>query len=620
VSAAEFAFLAAGLLVGAAGGAVVRGRLLARSRRPQVRITIEPGAVPRRRASTLAVNPFDAGLDRPAAGGPGDPAEAVGGADAGLVAVAVRGHGDGPGRTADRTSVSKTVPERVAIPIVQEPDPLLATLLLEPELVVAGSPALASEDRARASMGSRSRVAGSVGRGLARIVQRDTPAGGVDGLRDGDGDGPPNPWPGHPAEGASPGASTGPDPDPCRDLELEEAEQCRLAEEAHARVERLLAELAAATAHRDRQAEATRSAEATAAGNGIRQARAAARADFAAAREGATSAESLAEAANAWLAEVDRISAQAAEADAHLERMRAGLEIANATAEQLSRDVAAARAAAEAGDVACVYARRRAAECAGSLASSGAVAESDGLEAAAATGEADAELALEGDAPHGEGALGVAAAEGRATMPPTGARRVVLPPRPEMATEATPAVERVLAGEHEVLDQIVARIAADDAGRSHWTDRLTSLLETVLLHAVDAAAIDVPPDHAFWGAFEPEQSREILAALASLGHHFDGLGGWLDDRAPDQRDLALAVAHAGLDPMRVRRWPTNAESAELLRDAVILGADYLAAVAPALTVEELRAALGRESQAFEDIWAEWDRLRPALVATEADPG
>jgi hypothetical protein len=189
-----------------------------------------------------------------------------------------------------------------------------------------------------------------------------------------------------------------------------------------------------------------------------------------------------------------------------------------------------------------------------------------------------------------------------------------------MATEATPAVERVLAGEHEVLDQIVARIAADDAGRSHWTDRLTSLLETVLLHAVDAAAIDVPPDHAFWGAFEPEQSREILAALASLGHHFDGLGGWLDDRAPDQRDLALAVAHAGLDPMRVRRWPTNAESAELLRDAVILGADYLAAVAPALTVEELRAALGRESQAFEDIWAEWDRLRPALVATEADPG
>jgi hypothetical protein len=176
-------------------------------------------------------------------------------------------------------------------------------------------------------------------------------------------------------------------------------------------------------------------------------------------------------------------------------------------------------------------------------------------------------------------------------------------------------IERILGGERSVLADVVGRLADDDAGRRHWEERLRVLFETILERAIDAAAIAVPPDHPFWSSFTPEQSREVVSALAALGHHFDGLGGWRDGRIPDQRDLSLAVAHAGLDPMRVRQWPVASEAAGLLRDAVILGGQYVEAVAPTLTEDELRAILGKDAEQLKDVWAAWDRIRPLLLAT-----
>jgi hypothetical protein len=163
---------------------------------------------------------------------------------------------------------------------------------------------------------------------------------------------------------------------------------------------------------------------------------------------------------------------------------------------------------------------------------------------------------------------------------------------------------------------VAAGLADDEPGRRGLEERLARLLEAILERAIDAAAIDVPAGHAFWGSFTPEQSRDILAALAAIGHRFDGLGGWVDERAPDQRDLSLAIAHAGLDPMRIRRWPTAAESAGLLRDAVILGSAYLAAVAPDLDQEELAAILGSDADELADLWPDWDRVRARLLATD----
>ena len=77
----------------------------------------------------------------------------------------------------------------------------------------------------------------------------------------------------------------------------------------------------------------------------------------------------------------------------------------------------------------------------------------------------------------------------------------------------------------------------------------------------------------------------------------------------------LAVAHAGLDPMRIREWPNQAASEALLRDAVIRGAAHLFTVAPGLDLEPVRAALGSEAEGLDDVWAAWGRLQPELLAT-----
>ena len=69
----EFAFMAFGLVLGVASGAglivVLRGRPPVR---PEVRVTVAPNSVARRRASTLADIDASSGPSGPARGGPGD--------------------------------------------------------------------------------------------------------------------------------------------------------------------------------------------------------------------------------------------------------------------------------------------------------------------------------------------------------------------------------------------------------------------------------------------------------------------------------------------------------------------------------------------------------------------
>jgi hypothetical protein len=104
-----------------------------------------------------------------------------------------------------------------------------------------------------------------------------------------------------------------------------------------------------------------------------------------------------------------------------------------------------------------------------------------------------------------------------------------------------------------------------------------------------------------------------VSALSSLGYRFDGLGGWTDDRTPGQRDLSLAVGYAGLDPMRIRHWPSEAETLELMRDVSVAADEFLAETAGGLTLGELVDALGRRADDLTDLWNEWGRVRPLLL-------
>jgi hypothetical protein len=176
---------------------------------------------------------------------------------------------------------------------------------------------------------------------------------------------------------------------------------------------------------------------------------------------------------------------------------------------------------------------------------------------------------------------------------------------------------RLLRGDHDVMGRIVARLGGDDPEeRRRWQNAIGGLLEALVGRSIEAAAFDFPADHPFWGMFTRDQCRDIAAALASLGYRHDGFGGWADDRVPSQRDLSLATGYAGLDPMRVRHWPTESEMQDLMRGVTVAADEYIWEAAGTLTLGELVSLLGRRADALTDLWNDWGTVRPLLLAAD----
>jgi hypothetical protein len=174
---------------------------------------------------------------------------------------------------------------------------------------------------------------------------------------------------------------------------------------------------------------------------------------------------------------------------------------------------------------------------------------------------------------------------------------------------------RILRGDREAMVAAVASLGGDDQeSRRRWQTWLSDLAEALIARSIEASALDFPAQHFFWGPFNETQNRDIAAALASLGHRFDGFGGFVDERVPSQRDLSLAVGYAGIDPMRIRRWPTEPEMRELFADVRVAADEYVAGAAGGLTLGELVTMLGRRSDALTELWNEWGSARPILLA------
>ena len=185
-----------------------------------------------------------------------------------------------------------------------------------------------------------------------------------------------------------------------------------------------------------------------------------------------------------------------------------------------------------------------------------------------------------------------------------------------LALEAggTPRIFRLLRGDRQAMTSLVAALAGDDAdARRRWQLQMTDLVEAIVADAIEASALEFPDGHPFWGGFTRTQDRDIVDALGSLGYRFDGLGGWVDDRQPSQRDLSLALGYAGLDPMRVRQWPNEEATAELFRDVTVAADEYLAGVAGDLTLAEMVAMLGRRADGLAEVWNHWGTIRPLLL-------
>jgi hypothetical protein len=380
-------------------------------------------------------------------------------------------------------------------------------------------------------------------------------------------------------------------PDTCVDERRIADERCALADR--------LGEAAQAAADRAREVQRTydehvgRSERAAAVADprAVRAAKETAWTAFREANAAAVSREDIEAAARDWLQEIDRINRTAHDAEQEAAREHDAASAIVTDLERLGLEADGARINAEAAAAACVAAREALAVC----------------EELAAARQA---------AP-------VAPPEAPATTRPRLFGGIDLEPGGRLTGEEAPvrdfgdhepAILKLLRGDREAMDRVVTGLAgAAPAERRHWQLALSGLIDAILARAIEASALEFPTDHPFWSAFSQAQCRDIATALASFGYRFDGLGGFVDGRAPSQRDLSLAVGYAGFDPMRIRHWPTEHDTPELYRGIAVAGGEFLAGAAGGLTLGEMVALLRERAEGLTDVWNAWGRIRPLLL-------
>ena len=370
---------------------------------------------------------------------------------------------------------------------------------------------------------------------------------------------------------------------PCADERRLADERCELATRAQAQASAAADALRRAQRAYDTHTAAAESAADAANPRAVRSLKEGAQRDFRAASRAATSRDAVEAAARTWLQEINRINREAAGASLAAEREREAAAAIGVRLERMSIEADAARVGSEMASAACVAARTAVADCdertqAGDETPRPAPAPSP------ATDPVLSDLAA-------EEALGIALQGGTA-----------------------PRIFLLLRGDADAMETLVARLAGDDQDEHRrWKLAVAGLLDAIIADAIEGAYLRFPHEHSFWGPQTQQQNRDIALALASLGYRFDGLGGWVDERQPSQRELSLALGYAGLDPMRVRHWPNEQQSAELFAEVEVAADEYLAGTAGDLTLAEMVEMLGRRADSLVDLWNHWGRVRPLLL-------
>lgn len=566
VTVTEFVFLALGLVLGVASGVALIEVLRARPpARREVRLTVSQDAIPRRRATTLADDAFVTSAPEPARGGPADRRELTGPAPLGEPDRRTSVLGDGlrdPMGDAGRIAASGPP---IGVAISGGPDPMLGALQAAGRAVVADdAPGRAVVAAAAAAAPSATRIPGLTAIGLL------------------------DPTPGHgastmPADAAI-DAGGGLDPQalgPCAAERGVAAERCALA--ARAQAQAVAAADAIRQAQRAYDAHAARGSAAAEAADPreVRRQKEAAQETFRLKSRAARSPGAVEEAARTWLHTINRINREAAAASLTADPAREAAAVVGATLERLGRQADAARVGAEIAEAACMAAKTAVAEC----------------DERAATGMAVS----------------------TATLPRPGVTRATEPGEDNLgaplAGGVEPSIFPLLRGDNAALEALVARLVGDDVeGQERWRVGLAGLRDAIVADALDHAILGFPHEHRFWGLNTQQQNRDVVVALGSLGYRTDGAGGWLDDRRPGQRELSLALGYAGLDPMRVRYWPDERETAELFAEVTVAADEYVAGAAGDLTLAEMVDLLGRRADGLVEVWNQWGRIRPLLLA------
>lgn len=601
MTASEFTFLALGLVLGLAAGVALIEVLRSRPPAPrEVRVTVAADAIPRRRSATLADDTFVNGPSEPARGGPADRRIIDDALPPGMrerrtpvrsstpirtmTVMGTEGVGDGPGPAPRRTVLAPTYRQaiaidvtpgkpralRVSVPVHGGHDPMLAEFrAAAASVAIAAMPSTGlPEPWASEAAPAAAATAVALADPPITAVTDDPVSEAGEGAAD---------------EGVAGTAGTVADGQaaangPCADLRRTADERCELA--TRAREGASNAETALRTAqrayddHESRADEAARIADPRA----VRAAKDAAQSDFRNDRNAAGSTDAVEAAARAWLVEINRINAEAREAGLAVAKEREAARTLALDLERLSVEADAARIGAETAEAACLAARQAAADCE----------------------ELEATSTLEPVPVPAGGPVGLYSDDG--------------PPGAGSAAGRSSRIFRLLRGDRAAMTELVTAMSGDDLeARRRWQLALSDLVDAIVADSIAASALEFPTDHPFWGPFSLMQDRDIASALSSLGYRFDGLGGWVDGRVPSQRDLSLAVGYAGLDPMRIRHWPTEAEMQDLYRDVAVAADEHLAAAAGDLTLGELVTMLGRRADGLTEVWNQWGRLRPLLL-------
>jgi hypothetical protein len=324
----------------------------------------------------------------------------------------------------------------------------------------------------------------------------------------------------------------------------------------------------------------------------VRSRKEGAQAAFRDARNRAGSPDAIEAAARDWLGEINRINSVVRDAGAIAAKEHEAAEQITPTLERLAVEADAARIKAETAESACLVARQAVAECV------------EAQEALARATQPPVPPVMEAPEPTPAGPR------------PSGPAPVEIESEPlaaALGAGQAPVIFLLLRGDAGAMSRTVARLADDPAERRRWQDALSELVEAIIAVSISQSSLDFPTEHAFWGPFTREQDRDIVTALSSLGFRFDGLGGWVDERVPSQRDLSMAMGYAGLDPMRVRQWPSEPEVRSLFAEVTVAADEHLAGAASDLTLGELVAMLGRRADGLALLWNEWGRVRPLLL-------
>ncbi len=610
----EIAFLALGLVLGAAVGAALLEAVRARPMpRREVRITVSPNSITPRRSATLSSTDPDAGRTTI----PGAPD------DDGWLERRLAGDSMGGGYRTRVSSQPVSVPaSAVAIaltPVVSGARHGGAVAVMDPVAPGAArvqpvlrSPAMFAgipeSHPAAEEIEIRPRAPGPASRPVV-------PATAVAVLMDPSVPQPPPParpvaeaaWIGGAATGDPPRATaegpglTGPaapvpapgaDPSGLQSCEGERLlveERCRLAEAARGQARLAADALRDGQRAYDALRERVERAQVAADPREIRAAKDALHRAFRDARDAAATHEDAEQAAREWLNEVNRLNTSAREASHVVEAGGAELRALLPGLERLAVEADAARITAETAEAGCREAREALARCEEAVAM-----------AAASVPPIDEEPTsrdLAWPTTMESSPLAGAADEG------------------EIVVELS-AIVRVLRGDRPARERLVAALAAGDADAAHqWQLRIAILVDAITARAIEDGYLDLP-ETGFWGVFAHQERREIVGALSALGFRFDGLGGFADGRVPAQRDLSLAVGYAGLDRMRIRVWPREEELAGLYVDASVAADEWLAAQAGDLSLGSMVDALGARAAELADVWNAWGRVRPALLATD----